>query len=149
MGPWLYALALLFLVDTGRQNCAGISGVEQALLTVEMLVGIAALGHALTRSALRPAGLSTLGDGTLFPAMRWMANLTLCAFGVAVVMGVLGYMRLGRLLAAGILSSGASALMLYACVLALNSLVGFALRVWWHLCFQPQGAVAATKRRRG
>ncbi len=39
-------------------------------------------------------------------------------------------MRVGRLLAAGILSSGALALMFYACVLVVKGLVAFALRVW-------------------
>jgi potassium-dependent mechanosensitive channel len=129
MGPWLYVLALLFVMDTGRQNSAGIPGVEQVLLTVEMLAGIAALSHALTRGRLRAATPSTLGDSALFPAMRWMAHLALGAFGVAVIMGILGYMRVGRLLAAGILSSGALALTLSACFLAVNGLVGVALRV--------------------
>jgi len=130
MAPWLYALALLFLVDTVRQNFAGISGVEQVLLTTEMLAGIAALGYALTRGHLRPTTSSRVGDVAPFPAMRWMAHFVLCAFSVAVVMGVLGYMRVGRLLAAGVLSSGALALTLYACFLAVDGLASFGMRVW-------------------
>ena len=62
--------------------------------------------------------------------MRWTAYLVLGVFGVALIAGVLGYLRVGRLLAAGILSSGALALMFYACVLVGNGLVGFALQVW-------------------
>ena len=130
MAPWLYTLGLLFLVDVARQNLAGVSGFEQAVLMVEMLAGIAALGYALTCGRLRPATLQPRGDGDLSPALRWTAYLVLGAFSVALIAGPLGYMRVGRLLAAGILSSGALALMFYACVLVVKGLVAFALRVW-------------------
>jgi small-conductance mechanosensitive channel len=130
VAAWLYTLGLLFLVDVARQNLAGVPGFEQAVLMVEMLAGSAALGYALTRGRLRPAAFEPRSDGDLSPAMRWTAYLVLGAFGVALIAGVLGYLRVGRLLAAGILSSGALALMFYACVLVGNGLVGFALQVW-------------------
>jgi hypothetical protein len=123
-------LGLLFLVDVARQNLAGVPGFEQAVLMVEMLAGNAALGYALTRGRLRPAAFEPRGDGDLSPVMRWTAYLVLGAFGVALIAGVLGYLRVGRLLAAGILSSGALALVFYACVLVGNGLVGVALQVW-------------------
>jgi len=130
LAPWLYTLGLLFLVDVARQNLAGVPGFEQAVLMVEMLAGSAALGYALTRGRLRPAAFEPRSDGDLSPVMRWTAYLVLGAFGVALIAGVLGYLRVGRLLAAGILSSGALALMFYACVLVGNGLVGVALQVW-------------------
>ena len=97
---------------------------------VEMLAGSAALGYALTRGRLRPAASEPRSDGDRSPVIRWTAYLVLGAFGVALIAGVLGYLRVGRLLAAGILSSGALALMFYACVLAGKGLAGFALQVW-------------------
>ena len=128
--PWLYGLALLFLVDTARQDCAGIPGFEQALLMAEMLAGTAALGYALTRGGLRRTVLQAHAETKMLHASWGAARLVLCAFGVALTAGALGYMRLGRLLSAGILSSGALALTLYACFLAVNGLAGCALRVW-------------------
>jgi small-conductance mechanosensitive channel len=128
--PWLYTLALLFLVDVARQNLAGVPGFEQAVLMVEMLAGIAALGYALACDRLRPTALPPRGAGDLSPAGRWTAYLVLGAFGVAVIAGILGYLRVGRLLAAGILSSSALALLFYACFLVANGLAGFALQVW-------------------
>ena len=130
VAPWLYTLGLLFLVDVARQNLAGVPEFEQAVLIVEMLAGIAALGYALTCDRLRPAALPARGASDLSPAGRRTAYLVLGAFGVALIAGILGYLRVGRLLAAGILSSGALALMFYACVLVGNGLVGFALQVW-------------------
>ncbi len=130
MTPWLYAVAVLFLCDTARQNHAGVPGIEQALLTAEMLAGIAVLGYALTRGPLRRAGLQAHGESQTLRAAWWTAWLVLCAFSVALIAGVLGYMRVGRLLATGILSSGALAVSLYACFFVFNSLAGFALRMW-------------------
>ena len=51
-------------------------------------------------------------------------------FAVALVAGALGYMRLARLLASGVLGSGALALTLYAAVRVLVGMAAFALRVW-------------------
>jgi potassium-dependent mechanosensitive channel len=130
MAPWLNLLALLFFVDVARQNLAGVIGFEQALLMIEMLAGIAALGYTMTRGSLYRATLQPRVDGDLSPALRWAAYLLLGAFSVALIAGPLGYMRVGRLLAAGILSSGALALMFYACVLVAKGLVAFILRVW-------------------
>jgi small-conductance mechanosensitive channel len=130
LGPWLYLLALLFLFDTARQDFAGVPGIEQALLAAEMLAGIVALGYALTRGQLRPAALQSRGDGTPVPALRWTACLILGAFSVAAILGVLGYMRVGRLLASGILSSGALAMTISACFLVVSGLAGIALRMW-------------------
>ena len=89
MAPWLYTLGLLFLVDVARQNLAGVSGFEQAVLMVEMLAGIAALGYALTCGRLRPATLQPRGDGDVSPALRWTAYLVLGAFSVALIAGPL------------------------------------------------------------
>src|SRR5262249_8769190 len=49
---------------------------------------------------------------------------------VALVAGTFGHVRLARLLASGVLGSGALALMLYAAVQVLVGVVAFALRVW-------------------
>jgi len=130
VAPWLYTLGFLFLVDVARQHLAGVPAFEQAVLIAEMLAGGGALGYALTRGRLHRAGLDAHGASPLFRVARRTAPLVLGAFGVALIAGVLGYLRVGRLLAAGILSSGALALMFYACVLVGNGLVGVALQVW-------------------
>jgi potassium efflux system protein len=57
------------------------------------------------------------------------AGIVLLALVIGVVVGLLGYMRLARLLASIVLGSGALAVMLYASLRVLDGVVAFALRV--------------------
>jgi small-conductance mechanosensitive channel len=103
--------------------------VEQALLVLEMLIGLAVLRFALTRGRLRLPAESSAETGRL-PAWRIGFALIMLALAVALVAGAFGYMRLARLLASGILGSGALALILYASRRVLLGMAAFLLRVW-------------------
>src|SRR5262249_34892133 len=115
--------------DSVREGVAGLAGVEEAFLALEMLAGIAVLAYSLRVGGLRENADSALETGRL-TAHRTIARLILLIFAVGVVAGALGHVRLARLLASGVLGSGALALMLYAAVQVLVGVVAFALRVW-------------------
>ena len=129
LGPDLCMLWILFAVASLREMVAGLVPVEQVILALEMLGGIALLTHALTVGGLqRPSP-----EGPPMPrrtAFRMAARLVMLIFAVALVGGALGYMRLARLLASGLLGSGVLALTLYAAVRVLVGIAAFALRVW-------------------
>ncbi|HSB78319.1 MAG TPA: mechanosensitive ion channel domain-containing protein [Candidatus Methylomirabilis sp.] len=125
----LYVLPLLFGLDIIRQDYSGAPGLEQAILTLEMLAGMVTLGYALTWGRLR--GSSALAAETKEQhALRLGAFLVLLTLSVGLVSEVLGYMRLARLLASGVLGSGALALTLHAWVRVLAGVAAFDLRVW-------------------
>lgn len=125
LAPGLYALWGLFVVDTLRLPVAGVPLVEQTLLALEMLAGLAVLGLALRRRGSRPGP-----EAITLPAVRAAVVLVTLGFAIALVAGATGYMRLARLLASGLLGSAALALMLYAARRVLVGLAAFAFRVW-------------------
>lgn len=129
LAPELYVLWALFAVDILRRTLGGVPVVEQGLLAVEMLAGLAVLRYSLTRGRLRLPAEPRAETGKL-PAWRVGVALIMLSFAVALVAGAVGYMRLARLLASGILGSGALALILYASRRVLLGLVAFTLRVW-------------------
>jgi len=127
--PAFYALGVLFAVDRVREAVAGAPVIEQVILALEMLAGIAWLWYSLGIGGLRRSPGRRAETGRL-PVFRVGAGLVMLIFAVALVAGVLGYMRLARLLASGVLFSGVLALMLYAAVQVVGGVAAFALRVW-------------------
>jgi small-conductance mechanosensitive channel len=129
LAPELSMLWGLFAVGSLRETFAGVVPIEQVILVLEMLAGIAVITYSLTVGGLRrlsPEG-PQLGRLTAF---RVGACLVMVTFAVALVGGALGYMRLARLLASGLLGSGALALTLYAAVRVVVGIAAFSLRVW-------------------
>ena len=127
--PRFYILGALFAVDTFRQALAGIPLLEQGLLALEMLAGLAAVGWALRFGYLR-SEVSRESTSERKRALRVGATLVLLILAVALLAGVLGYMRLARLLASGVLASGSLALLLYAYVRVGTGVVALCLRLW-------------------
>jgi len=122
----VYALALLFTLDSFRQAIGGVPVLEQAILALEMVTGIAVLAHSLRFGVLAGAGAETERLRT----SRIGAGVVLVLLAVGLVAGTVGYMRLTRLLASGLFGGGALALTLYACVRVIAGLTAVALRVW-------------------
>jgi potassium efflux system protein len=125
----LYGLWILFAFDSLRETTAGVSVVEQLVLAIEMLAGIALLAYSLRLGGFRRPPGQAIETGRL-ATYRRVAGLILLIFAVALVAGVLGYIRLARLLASGVLGSCALALMLYANVQVLAGLAAVAFRIW-------------------
>ena len=126
--PGLYALGVLFALDTVRQAFGGIPLIEQALLLLETLAGMAVLGWSLAFGNLRRSSASTTGSARS-GALRVGADLIFLALAAGLVAGVLGYLRLARLLVSTVLGGGVLALVLSVSVQVLGGVVAFALRV--------------------
>ena len=124
----IYLLWALFAIDSLRRVLAGVQGIEQMFLTLEPVAGLALLGYSLNRGGLRLSSAPHETERLL--GLRAGVVLVMVGFAIALVAGVVGYVRLSRLLIAGILGSGALALTLYAGVRVLMGIVAYALRVW-------------------
>jgi potassium efflux system protein len=127
--PEFYMLWILFAGDSLRAAIAGAPVIEQVILALEMLAGIAVLAYSLTLGGLRVLSPQIVEAGRL-ATYRLGARLVMLVLGVALVAGAVGYMRLARLLASAMLASGGLALMLYAGVQVVVGLTAFAFRVW-------------------
>ena len=127
--PGLFILWALFALDAIRQAFAGAPLIGQAILVLEALVGIAVLGWSLLFGHLRRVAARASGSDRT-GALRVTAGLVLFILACALIAGVLGYLRLSRILTSEIIAGGIMALALYASVRVLGGIVAFALRVW-------------------
>lgn len=125
--PGLYALGGIFVIDTIRQAFAGAPLLGQTLLVVETLAGMGVMAWWLGN--LRRSHGALVGQSGV-PALRVATYLCLLAFTVGLVAGSLGYVRLARLLTAGMIAGGVTALALYASVRVVSGVLAFAFRVW-------------------
>jgi potassium efflux system protein len=127
--PGLFMLGTLFAFDTIRRVLTGGLVLEPALLALEMLAGMLALGYALSSGDLRrpPAGAR---ESERLRAFRVSAGLVLFLFTATLGAAVLGYLRLGRLLASGVLGSAYLALLLAANVRVLTGVAALFFRMW-------------------
>ena len=125
----LYVLWGLFVIDAVRGAFAGVTLLEQAFLAVETIAGIALVGHSVRSGRLQLLSARRAESGR-FATYRVGVGLVVVLFAVALVAGLLGYLRLARLLASGVLSGAVLALLLWASMLVLVGVVAFALRVW-------------------
>ncbi len=127
--PGLFMVGTLIVFDVVRRVLAGGLVLEPALLALEMLAGILALGYALGSGDLRrpPAGAR---ESERLRALRMGAGLVLLVFAAALGAAVLGYLRLGRLLASGVLGSAYLALLLNAGIRVLTGVAALVFRMW-------------------
>ena len=124
----LLMLAVVFTLDTARR-AAGVLAIEPAILSVEMLAGMLGLGYALTIGPLRrpPAGEA---ESERLRAYRAVGAVALALFAAGLAGTVLGYLRLGRVIASGVLGSVFLALLLGPVVRVITGLVALAFRLW-------------------
>jgi small-conductance mechanosensitive channel len=129
VAPSLFILGTLFAVDTVRRVLAGGLVLEPALLALEMLAGVLALGYALCSGGLRPSRAGARESERL-RSLRTGAGLVLLLFAAPLGAAVLGYLRLGRLLASGVLVSAYLALLLNADIRVLTGVAALVFRMW-------------------
>ncbi len=125
--PVLYALGLLFTIDTVRQAFDGAQLIGQVMLVFETLAGLVAAGWLLRNLRRSHADAET---GSRLPVLRLGAYVLLFTFAAALAAGTTGFVHLAGLLTSGIIAGGGIALALYAFVRVISGLVAFALRVW-------------------
>jgi small-conductance mechanosensitive channel len=126
--PAVHALAAFFLVDRVRELCAPAPVLEQRVFLLEMLFGLVFLALAMRSEHLVAAasGLGPRGGQRVILGLLWVQ---LALLSIGILAGVLGYMRLARLLGTEVLASSYIALVLYAGVRVGEGLVAFLLRV--------------------
>jgi small-conductance mechanosensitive channel len=128
--PALYALGLLFALDTVRQAFGGVPpAVGQAIVFAESLAGGTALIWLLRSFRSEAGHASTFPSGAHW-AWRLLAAATLATLAIGLVASLLGYLRLARLTTPAVLVGAADALWLYAAVAVGTALIAFAFRVW-------------------
>jgi potassium-dependent mechanosensitive channel len=125
----VYSLVVLFMLDSLRETIGGAPVLDQAILALEMVSGMAVLTYALTLGAFRRVSVAG-AETEWLRAFRVGSGLVVLVLGVALATGAVGYMRLARLLASGLFAGGALALTLYACVRVLTGVAAFGLRIW-------------------
>ena len=128
MIPGLYTLGFLLAIDTVRHIFAGATFFDQAMVVLEALSGIAVLAWSLLYGNLKRAFSRKTGPAWLrvFRAGAILVLFFLCAGCVA---GILGYIRMARLLVSGVLIGGVLALTLSVFVKISCAVAAFGLRV--------------------
>jgi small-conductance mechanosensitive channel len=134
--PAVYALACFYVMDRVRDVVSPVPPLEQTILMAEMAIGIIVLLWMLRRGDLaapivsQEAGELRVDDDETpaSSALRTGARFVLAAFVIALVSGLLGFMRLAHLVGGGTLIAAYLATALFACVSALDGLVAYALR---------------------
>ncbi len=122
-----YLAALLLGLDVVRQFVAGPPLLEQSLLILETITGIAALAWA--RKNLWPALVHS--ERPVLQRILPLANgLLVLSLALGLCAAALGYMRLARLIASTVFGLGFLVLVLYCFLSVLNALVAFSLRAW-------------------
>jgi small-conductance mechanosensitive channel len=129
MIPSLYALVFLFVFDTFRQILAGVPLVEQGVIMLETLAGMAVLAWMLIFGRLRRPQTNT-AEAARLTGLRTGAFIILLLLGVGLLFGALGYTGMARLTTSAVFIAGALALGFYAYLRVTGSVVAFALRVW-------------------
>jgi small-conductance mechanosensitive channel len=122
-------LVVLFVLESFREAIGGAPMLEQVVLELEAVTGMAMLVYSLTLGALQLPRRESAAAGRL-GVFRGTAGLAALVLGASVAAAALGYMRLARLLASGLLGGGALALTLYALVQVALGVVALALRLW-------------------
>jgi small-conductance mechanosensitive channel len=138
VAPSIYVLGLFFLADLLRQLASVVPVLEQQILLIEMLAGMAVLIWRPVRWQAEPTGPET--PSTRLPSIARVAVLV--TFAVALVAGAAGYMRLALFLGAGVLGNGYLAVVFYAGVRIADGLVAVALRQ------RPLSALAMVRHNR-
>lgn len=149
--PVMYALVAFYVADQVRTLVAAAPTLSRILFMAEMLAGLGFLLWQIRRSAGASAAASSPPAGTapagvaspasaaavaqdvptpaIATAVRLGSRVMLATFLIATALHVLGYVRLGELLATGMFSSAYLALVLHAAVEVADGLVAGLLRV--------------------
>jgi len=123
----IYTFCFLFALDTLRQAFAGIQVAGQVILVAETLAAIAVLFWMRRHHRQIIAGRAESSGFMLLKLGRFLLIIVLV---VALLAGVVGYVRLARLLTPGIFVGGVLALAAFACLRVGGGTLAVAFRVW-------------------
>jgi small-conductance mechanosensitive channel len=123
----LYALGVLFAIDTMREILSAELLIGQILLILESLTGMAVMIWFLRN--LRPAFGEAAGLSRL-RVLRTVAGFVLLVLAAGFAAAAMGYIRFASLTTPGVLAGGVLALSLYASLCVFTGIIAFALHVW-------------------
>ena len=125
----LYALALLFLLNTIRHGVAGTPLLDQIMLLTE-----AVLGMALFRSLLADRSPAQAAPGDTTQRNRrienMVARLALAALAISIGAATIGFMGLAHLCVSAVFGGVIFTLTLFTFIRIMAGIVGFLLRNW-------------------
>lgn len=124
----IYGLGILFMIDTVRQILTGAVLMDHILVIIECLAGFAMFLWSLTRGNLQQYFVQEPGKPG-HGALRTAAISALLFIGIGMTAGILGYMRVARLLLSGMIIGGTTALTLFAYLKIVCATASFAFRV--------------------
>jgi potassium efflux system protein len=123
----LYGVAALYFVDRVRDLLAPFELAGRWIFLVEVAFGVGGLAWLLRSTRLRALPAEFGHSVWARPLSLWM-RVSLAALGVALLAGVVGYVRLALLLGRAVLSSAYLALVLLAAVWISDELLEVAFR---------------------
>lgn len=126
--PGLYALGLLYVMDTLRGLLAGALVVEPLLLMGEGFGGIVLLGWLLTARKDAIASADPFRTGR--PVIATVLQFGLIYLAVGIAAGAVGHMRVARLITSGTLTACVLALDLWAAVRVFSGILAVVLQFW-------------------
>ncbi|MDH3530694.1 MAG: mechanosensitive ion channel [Acidobacteriota bacterium] len=125
--PVFNALIVFYLVDLLRQITATLPFLSRIMFTAEMLGAIAFLAWYLWSRAANDDRDIEYQD--IFLIIRKAIPVLIVLFSVALIASVFGYVGLSHTVGNSVLASSYSAIILYATVQIVKSLLVFALRI--------------------
>lgn len=139
--PLLNALIVFYFMDRLRVLTGTLPVVSRSIFLLELVVAVGLLAWLM-----RPSRLAEIPQwaarSTLLHVLGRAGQVALVLFALALVAEVLGYSRFGHLVGGGVLDSAYVAVVAYAALRVLDSLVTFALRV------RPLGWLRMVQRKR-
>ncbi len=125
--PILNALMIFYFVDRLREVTASLPVVSRVLFLAEMLAAIIFLAWVLRSKYL--SNKIQVKHQRIFTLIKKAIPFALAIFAIAFVANVFGFVSLARIIGNGILGSIYIALIFYAIVKIIESLLVFAVRV--------------------
>ncbi len=129
LAPFLYALLVLYALNRLLELLDAVPAIERPLFQLQMLLTTGGLAWLLRNRALarREAGLEAP------PSVGWTVRgivVAIAGFAIALVADLAGFTQLGRFIASATLGALFAAVILYAGVLVVQSLITLAVNLW-------------------
>ncbi len=128
MFPVLNALMIFYFVDKLRDTFAVVPFIARYLFLIQMLGVIIFLVWFLRSKKF--ANRIQVRHRRIFNIIRSVIPFALFVFAVAFILNAIGYISLGQIIGNGLLGSAYIALIIYAVVRIIQSLLTFAVRVY-------------------
>lgn len=129
LAPAVFAAVVLYLFELVRQSLGGALLVEQAMLMLESVAGMAVLGFLFHAERLQMV-TGPSPESVRARLVRWLIKALILFLLIGFLTVILGYTRLARLITPFVLYGSILALSLYAFVRVIIGAVAVILKSW-------------------